>query len=211
MGELTGFSDMETLTIVAGALTAIGMILFFMAKNRVKTKWFSTSGKADLSNAIPRIDRRRDSELAKYVDDTKEVITSSLPAEVPRTIRLLLAQKLRSPLYYRIQHNSLTRRFSSAAGVKDWVKLVSDAAMNNVSYIIDYCDLKADSPETRYLQSPEFSDFLRNYYTDIVDRFAGIITDFCYEKMDVYKRSGDKALFEKNEKYISDMRQAIHP
>jgi uncharacterized protein YutD len=52
---------------------------------------------------------------------------------------------------------------------------------------------------------------LRTYYTDIVDRFAGIISDYCYEKMDVYKRNGDKDLYEKNERYISDMRQAIHP
>jgi hypothetical protein len=37
-----------------GALIAIGMVLLFMAKNRVKTKWFSTNGKADLSSAIPQ-------------------------------------------------------------------------------------------------------------------------------------------------------------
>jgi hypothetical protein len=196
--------------IAASVLIAIFMVLLFMAKNRVKTKWFSTNGEADLSSAIPRIDRRRDSELTKYVDDSKEIISSSLPPVLPRTIRLLLAQKLRSPLYYRIQHNCLTRRFSSAQGIKEWKELVSGSAMNNTNYIIDYCDLNPESPEVKYLHSDEFCKFLQTYYTDIVDRFVGIITDFCYEKMDVYKRSGDKGLYEKNERYITDMRNALH-
>jgi hypothetical protein len=130
---------------------------------------------------------------------------------LPRILRLLLAQKLRSPVYYRIQHNSLTRRFGTAAGVKEWINIVSEAAMNNTNYIIDYCDLKADSPETQYLRSPEFDKFLQSYYQDIVDRFVGIISDYCYKKMEVYKQSGDKELYEKNERYISDMRQAMHP
>jgi hypothetical protein len=197
--------------IAAGVLIAIGMVLLFMSKTRVKTKWFSTNGKADLSSAIPRIDRRRDAELVKYVGDAKEVITSSLPASVPRVIRLLLAQKIRSPLYYRIQHNSLTRRFSTAQGIKEWVDLVKWDSKNNVNYIIDYCDLNMDSSEVAYLQSPEFNEFLNKFYLDVVDRFVGIISDYCYEKMDVYKRSGDKELYEKNERYIANMRNAIHP
>jgi hypothetical protein len=211
MDNVIGFSDFETAAIVVGALAALAMLLFFFARNRVKTKWFSTNGKADLSNAIPSIDRRRDADLAKYVDESKEIITASLPSALPRMLRLLLAQKIRSPLYYRIQHNSLPRRFSTSSGVKDWIALVSSYSMNNVNYIIDYCGISEDCSETKYLRSAEFAAYLSVYYKDIVDRFVGIISDYCYEKMEVYKRSGDKALYEKNDRYVSDMRNAVHP
>jgi hypothetical protein len=210
MEELTGFTDFETTIIVIGALITIVMLLFFMTKNRVNTKWFSTNSKVDLSTAIPRIDRYRDADLTKYVDDSKEIITASLPSSLPRMLRLLLAQKIRSPLYYRIQHNSLTQRFSTQQGIKEWVELVSSNAVNNANYIIDYCNLDPESPEVKYLQGEDFTKFLHQYYYDIVDRFSGIISGYCYEKIDIYKRSGDKELYEKNEKYILNLRIAVH-
>jgi hypothetical protein len=210
MEEVANLSNFAVAAITIGALLALAMLLFFLAKNRVKTKWFSTNGKADLSNSIPRIDRRRDADLSKYVDDSKEIITASLPSSLPRMLRLLMAQKIRSPIYYRIQHNSLTRRFSTSSGIKEWKELVTSHSMNNINYIIDYCNLEPNSSETEYLHSQNFKDYLTAFYDDLVERFIGIIIDYCYEKMDIYKRLSYTELYAKNEKYIADMKQAMH-
>jgi hypothetical protein len=193
--------------LIAAVVTAV---LWFLSKNRVKTKFFSVGG-ADLSTAIPRIDRHRDEELARYIYESKETVISTLPQAVPRVLRMLLANKIRSPIYYRIKHNSLTKRFSTQVGIREWKALVRSQIVAQMNYIVDYCNMAEDSQEAAYIKSTEFLKLIDGYLADVVDRFVDILITSCYAKIDVYKKSGDKSLIDKNTQYIANMKAAAHP